>query len=34
MRQDDRHHAFVFQEVEAVQQEGEVGGGLGGQQLS
>ena len=31
VRQDDGHHAFVLQEVEAVQQEGEVGGGLGGQ---
>ena len=27
--QDDGHHAFVFQEVEAVQQEGEIGGGFG-----
>ena len=30
MRQDARHHAFRFQEVKTVQQEGEVGGGLGG----
>ena len=29
--QDDRHHAFVLEVVEAVQQEGEVGGGLGGE---
>jgi len=29
MRQDDRHHAFVFEEVEALDQEGEVGGELG-----
>ena len=29
--QDDRHHAFVFQEMEAVEQEGEVGGGFGGE---
>ena len=28
VRQDDGHHAFVLQVVEAVQQEGEVGGGL------
>jgi hypothetical protein len=27
--QDDGHHAFVLQEVEAVQQEGEIGGGFG-----
>jgi hypothetical protein len=27
--QDDGHHPFVFQEVEAVQQKGEVSGGLG-----
>ena len=31
VRQDDGHHAFVFQVVEAVQQEGEVGGGFGRQ---
>ena len=31
MRQDDRHHSFVFEVVKAVQQEGEVGGGLGGE---
>jgi hypothetical protein len=30
MRQDARHHAFRFQEVKTVQQQGEVGGGLGG----
>jgi hypothetical protein len=29
--QDDGHHAFVFQEVEAVQQEGKIGGGFGGE---
>ena len=29
--QDDGHHAFVLQEVEAVEQEGEVGGGFGGE---
>jgi hypothetical protein len=29
VRQDDGHHAFVLEVVEAVQQEGEVGGGLG-----
>ena len=29
--QDDGHHAFVLQEVEAVQQKGEVGGGFRGQ---
>jgi hypothetical protein len=27
MRQDDHHHALVFQVVEAVRHEGEVGGG-------
>ena len=34
VRQDDGHHAFVFEEVEAVQQEGEVGGGLGGEAVA
>ena len=34
MRQDDGHHAFVFQEVEAVEEEGEVGGGLGGEAVA
>jgi len=29
--QDDGHHAFVFQEVKTVQQEGEIGGGFGGE---
>lgn len=31
MGQDDGHHAFVLEEVETVQQEGKIGGGLGGQ---
>ena len=34
MRQDDRHHAFVFEEVEAVEKEGEVGGGFGGDAMA
>lgn len=34
MRQNDRHYTFVFQVVEAVQQEGEVGGGLGGEAVA
>ena len=33
MRQDDGHHAFVFQEVEAMQQEGKVGGGFRSQSI-
>lgn len=32
--QDDRHHAFIFEVVEAVQQEGEIGGGLGGEAVA
>ena len=28
VRHDDRHHAFLAQEVEAVQQESEIGGGF------
>ena len=28
--QDDRHHALIFEVVKSVQQEGEVGGALGG----
>ena len=32
--QDDGHHAFVFEEVEAVEEEGEVGGGLGGEAVA
>ncbi len=28
------HHAFVFQKVEAVEEEGEVGGGLGGEAVA
>ena len=34
VRQDDCHHAFVFQVVEAVEEEGEVGGGLGGEAVA
>ncbi len=34
VRQDDRHHAFVFEEVEAVQQKGKVSGGLGGEAVA
>ena len=34
MRQDDGHHAFRFQIVEAVEQEGEVGCGLGGEAVA
>jgi hypothetical protein len=34
VRQDDRHHAFVFEEMEAVQEEGEVGGGLRSQAVA
>ena len=32
--QDDRHHTFVFEVVEAVEQECEVGGGLGGEAVA
>ncbi len=31
VRQDDGHHAVLLQEMEAVQQEGKVGGGFGGE---
>ena len=34
MGQDDRHHAFVFKVVEAVQEEGKIGGGLGGEAVA
>jgi hypothetical protein len=30
IRQDDKHHAFVFQKMEAVEEEGEVSGRLWG----
>ena len=32
--QDDRHHAFFFEVVEAVQEEGEIGGGLGSEAVA
>ncbi len=34
VRQDDGYHAFVLEEVEAVEEEGEVGGGLGGEAVA
>ncbi len=34
MGKDDRHHAFIFEVVEAVEEEGEIGGRFGGKAVA